>query len=172
MEYRRVESHDGSIVRVQEYRRHVSSPAGSGQTSGSRNFATDAEGSSMKSANRSDAHREKPRQAVVEVGAKPRQSETDRHVTMISPRPNRSRGKPVIIQQSPDASKDMTKAQLKNTGFFQNAIPSPPPTPRLGRLPTPDIPELDESPFCDCCDGSSRFKYCTFCGCEIDRHML
>jgi hypothetical protein len=93
-------------------------------------------------------------------------------VTTISPNNSRSRAKPVIIQHPPDAPKGVTNNEMKKTAFIQIDVPTPPPTPRPGRLPTPDIPDLEERPFCDCCEGSTRFKYCTSCGCGIERHML
>ncbi|KAF2803605.1 uncharacterized protein BDZ99DRAFT_167573 [Mytilinidion resinicola] len=176
MEYRRVESHDGAVVRVQEYRRHASSPAGaaSDHTSGGRNFAAKTEGPSMKAANRSKEQRKRPRQVVVEADYSGRRSDSSHHVIGDPPRLSRSHAKPVIHQNSPDAAKNVTQTQLnvKNTGFIQPDVPSPPPTPRLGRLPTPDLSDLDETPFCDCCEESSRFKYCTSCGCGIERPML
>lgn len=41
---------------------------------------------------------------------------------------------------------------------------SPPPTPRIGRLPTPDIELLDDTPYCDCCAKGGIRKFCTNCG--------
>ncbi|KAF2497829.1 hypothetical protein BU16DRAFT_326352 [Lophium mytilinum] len=177
MEYRRVESHDGAVVRVQEYRRHASSPAGaaaSDQTSGSRNSARQTGGSSMKAANRSKKQRKTSRQLVVEAECSGLRSESSRHVMDISPRLSRSHAKAIIHQHSPDPAQSVTETPLKmkNTGFMQPDLPSPPPTPKMGRLPTPDIPDLDEKPFCNCCEESSRFKYCTSCGCGIERPML
>jgi hypothetical protein len=36
--------------------------------------------------------------------------------------------------------------------FFDSfGLPSPPPTPKLNRLPTPDLEPLEQRSFCDCC---------------------
>lgn len=40
--------------------------------------------------------------------------------------------------------------------------PTPPPTPRLDRLPSPELPDLDEAPFCEC-DQGTVLCYCTSC---------
>ncbi|KAH7398816.1 hypothetical protein DE146DRAFT_505209 [Phaeosphaeria sp. MPI-PUGE-AT-0046c] len=40
--------------------------------------------------------------------------------------------------------------------------PTPPPTPRLDRLPSPELPDLAEAPFCDC-DEATIVSYCTSC---------
>jgi hypothetical protein len=40
--------------------------------------------------------------------------------------------------------------------------PTPPPTPRLGRRPTPELSDLDEAPFCEC-DQAIVVKCCAAC---------
>jgi hypothetical protein len=45
--------------------------------------------------------------------------------------------------------------------------PTPPPTPRLGRLPSPELPDLDEAPFCEC-DKAALMTYCMTCRKEVD----
>ncbi|KAH7075594.1 hypothetical protein BKA63DRAFT_301639 [Paraphoma chrysanthemicola] len=40
---------------------------------------------------------------------------------------------------------------------------TPPPTPRLGRLPTPDIPDLEDRLFCECDSRANIVTYCTTC---------
>ncbi|KAH7090543.1 hypothetical protein FB567DRAFT_294539 [Paraphoma chrysanthemicola] len=40
---------------------------------------------------------------------------------------------------------------------------TPPPTPRLGRLPTPDIPDLEDRLFCECDSKANVVTYCTTC---------
>jgi hypothetical protein len=39
------------------------------------------------------------------------------------------------------------------------AEPTPPPTPRLGRLPSPELSGLEEAPFCEC-DEATMPEYC------------
>lgn len=40
--------------------------------------------------------------------------------------------------------------------------PTPPPTPLLRRLPSPELSDLDEAPFCEC-DEAKVVPYCTLC---------
>lgn len=43
------------------------------------------------------------------------------------------------------------KATMKRSESVQQTPAKPPPTPRPQRLPTPDLPELNQRPFCACC---------------------
>jgi hypothetical protein len=75
--------------------------------------------------------------------------------------------KPVILHTGRKASQELpleTKVVLHNA-----ADPTPPATPRLARLPTPDFDDLDEAPFCDCGVESHVVERCTECGKEVDR---
>lgn len=45
--------------------------------------------------------------------------------------------------------------------------PTPPPTPRLGLLPTPELPDLDEAPFCEC-DQAIVVRCCASCKKTVD----
>jgi hypothetical protein len=44
---------------------------------------------------------------------------------------------------------------------------TPPPTPRLRRLSSPELSDLEDAPFCEC-DGAALVKYCTACKKEAD----
>lgn len=59
----------------------------------------------------------------------------------------------------------MTQQRPKQDAAAPSRIqsePTPPPTPRLERLPTPELSDLDEAPFCDC-DKTALMTYCTSC---------
>ena len=43
------------------------------------------------------------------------------------------------------------------------AVLTPPPTPKIERLPTPDFHDLDEAPFCNCGVEAHIVKFCTTC---------
>ena len=93
----------------------------------------------------------------------------ERHVTHVTSAKHVSKGRslPVVLHGS---AKSSQKLPLESKGGLHScAEPTPPPTPRLGRLPTPDLDEMDEEvPFCDC-DGESHVaKRCTECGMEVD----
>lgn len=47
-------------------------------------------------------------------------------------------------------------------------LATPPATPKMERLPTPELEDLDERPFCDCCTGVQVMKYCAACGYELE----
>jgi hypothetical protein len=76
------------------------------------------------------------------------------------------RSRPVVLQGSATSTQKLraeSKAPSKSSAGL-----IPPPTPRPGRLPTPDLSDLDEAAFCDCGEKSHAVKYCTGCGMEID----
>jgi hypothetical protein len=50
----------------------------------------------------------------------------------------------------------------KNLASETWANPTPPPTPRMKRLPTPELSDLDETPFCPCDDPTTQ-AYCRSC---------
>jgi len=56
---------------------------------------------------------------------------------------------PISIMDDPidDSSKLDKSMQERND---RDSLPSPPPTPRITRLPTPDLPPLKGGRFCDC----------------------
>jgi hypothetical protein len=88
------------------------------------------------------------------------------HVTPV-PRAG-AKPKAVIIQSRSSA----TPTGKQKPGFVHYSdVPTPPPTPRFERLPTPELSDLkDGAPFCDCCQGETSMKYCTSCATELDRY--
>jgi hypothetical protein len=56
----------------------------------------------------------------------------------------------------------------KRNGTSQHwGEPTPPPTPRLTRLPTPELSDLGDAPFCECDEVALR-RYCNSCRKDID----
>lgn len=89
----------------------------------------------------------------------------------------KSRDRPVLADHvTPYSSLSRTKAFViqtprphrpskSSTIFQQSDEPiTPPSTPRMERLSTPDLDDLDQRPFCDCCVDQNTFKYCVSCG--------
>jgi hypothetical protein len=79
---------------------------------------------------------------------------------------SKSRSGPVIVHgaaKSIEALPDKTRVSYQTS-----AGPTPPPTPRLARLATPDLSDLDEAPFCDCSAEAHVVKRCTACSSELD----
>lgn len=79
---------------------------------------------------------------------------------------SRSRPKPTIIQRASEPRRILPNGDKMSFSF--SGEPTPPPTPRLSRLPTPELPELKEAPFCDCGIKSHMVKRCRTCRKEVD----
>jgi hypothetical protein len=92
----------------------------------------------------------------------PPPSSERRHVTA------KSNAKPVLVQAN------TTKVRKSKTKAYpvpiSSTLPTPPPTPRMGRLETPDLSDLEDTPFCDCCEDLKPVKSCPSCGIELDRY--
>jgi hypothetical protein len=77
------------------------------------------------------------------------------------PKPYHKRSRKVIIV--PAASRSYTPKSEQQASASQKWVePTPPPTPRLGRLPTPELSNLDEAPFCEC-DQTVVVRFCELC---------
>ncbi|KAF1989002.1 hypothetical protein K402DRAFT_418837 [Aulographum hederae CBS 113979] len=65
---------------------------------------------------------------------------------------------PVVIFQSKNTRDDgeSVQAELDRTG--KQGILTPPPTPRLSRLPSPDLKPVRSERFCDCCQRTVHGK--------------
>ncbi|EAT85132.1 hypothetical protein SNOG_07666 [Parastagonospora nodorum SN15] len=63
----------------------------------------------------------------------------------------------------PALSKPVNPALRVERSTLQRwAEPTPPPTPRSGRLPSPELSDLEEAPFCEC-DEAIMPKCCASC---------
>jgi hypothetical protein len=54
--------------------------------------------------------------------------------------------------------KTMSPSEAKPSEFAHRARPSPPPAPRISRLPTPDLSGLEDEEFCACCDANESSR--------------
>lgn len=114
-----------------------------------------------------------PKRRPVDTSPRKPSSESDsemsglaEHVTSAKRRSCAVRPKVVII----DEARQRCVSRINKTRILLQA-PSdltPPPTPRLRRLATPDLSDLDESPFCDCGVGSHVITLCTSCTKEFE----
>ena len=165
--YRVVEYHDGNVLRIHESRRH-SHVTGLASSSTSTRYArslgvqaspltTEIPSSSMR--NPHDAPNTR-----ISDRSRDRQLRLSTHVTSIphpSPRTN------AIVFQSPIPLRPKIKACTPLVEF--SGVPTPPSTPKIGRLATPELEDLDEVPFCDCCVDVHLIKYCASCGSGLHR---
>ncbi|ORY11616.1 hypothetical protein BCR34DRAFT_317995 [Clohesyomyces aquaticus] len=169
--YRQALVLDGKVVRVHEYRRrpHLVSQMGSpsshrpDQTSTSSNDRMESKSRDVKS-----------REARKSPSSRRGGVDPAKHVTMSAPvhvqpnrstQPNRPKQRAVILQKN-------KPSLVAESEVIQSSTPlvlTPPPTPKIGRLPTPELPDLDERPFCDCCVEAHVAKYCASCRCKLDR---
>ncbi|KAF1940673.1 hypothetical protein EJ02DRAFT_225415 [Clathrospora elynae] len=87
------------------------------------------------------------------------------HVTSAKPS-SKVRLKPAIIHGV--AQSDEAMPDKKEQAFQSSAGPTPPQTPRLARLSTPDLSDLDEALFCECGVQANVVRCCTSCNKEVD----
>ena len=157
--YRVAEYYDGQVLRIHESRRrpHVTSLAKS--TSSARHerpigayaslLPIAEPNSNAKGTDHGDRSNKHGSRMISHVTT----------ATHISPK-----AKPVIIQ-SPLPLRTLKKGALPV--FEDSDIPTPPQTPKMQRLATPEIEEWDDSPFCDCCADMRFIKFCTSCGSKL-----
>lgn len=157
--YRRTDYCDGSSIRIVESRRRPrkvesTSPVPSLHTSSARTSSSSFPSQRVKTSQPSSC-------SSSLVGRK--SSGPKGHVIPYSSQP--SRAKTVVVHSSFLAK----PARSCTTSQKHGADPlTPPPTPRMGRLPTPELDDLDQRPFCDCCIGMGSVKYCASCGQSLD----
>jgi len=92
----------------------------------------------------------------------------ERHVTHVTSAKNVSKGRSKTVVLHGELKSNRELLVESKGALHSSAGPTPPPTPRLGRLPTPDLDELDEAPFCDCGGDSHAVKRCAECVLEVD----
>lgn len=95
-------------------------------------------------------------------GMSPKTLGSEQHVTR---RTERLTAKPPVIIGAPRPA--TTKSYDKVFLSKAHEESTPPPTPRVRRLSTPDLPDLAEAPFCGCGFEAPVVKYCTRCGAVI-----
>ncbi|CAO2651198.1 Nn.00g094950.m01.CDS01 [Neocucurbitaria sp. VM-36] len=65
-----------------------------------------------------------------------------------------------------------TVSDTLKPSFQKSPILTPPPTPRMERLPTPDLSDLDAVPLCDCGVEAHVVKFCTSCKTVSDSRSM
>ncbi|CAN9433972.1 unnamed protein product [Alternaria sp. RS040] len=162
-EYRQTTYHDGSNVQIAESRRRrwadwKVEPPVQGYTDFVLYPKADEDSYPQSSFEHvSSQPHPAPRRKVAE-----RSSEL--HVTSAK-RSSKVRSKSVILHAEAKSSEGLplkTKAAMNSS-----AGPTPPPTPRLSRLSTPEFDDMDEAPFCGCGVEAHVVKRCTKCRKEV-----
>jgi hypothetical protein len=87
------------------------------------------------------------------------------HVTCAKQLRSPSKSKAVIIVDP--SMRTANKACQTKYSLQEHVELTPPPTPRLSRLETPELSDLEDTPFCDCGADAYILKRCTCCGLEI-----
>lgn len=91
------------------------------------------------------------------------------HVTKVK-RSSKVRPKAVVIVTSSKPTEAKQSSVKKS--FHQGAELTPPPTPRIERLPSPDLSDLDDAPFCNCGIHAHIVKFCVLCNTKVDFQPL
>ena len=164
MAYRRMDYRHGNVVRITESRRRspmVSSSSLDQTTpplrSPSKEMPVDVSSQSLKASSH------------VHGTHSTRSSQRHQHQHgILTPKSSSKPKAQVVIVQGPiSVSVDFHKRDAAPR--FSVDICTPPPTPRMSRLATPELDDLEERSFCDCCTGRRTAKYCAGCGYELDR---
>jgi hypothetical protein len=156
--YRAVKYYDGDIVRILETRRRegveiaASNPEEHNhpRTSGTRYLLPTVGPAPLNGpgpGSRSRTIRE--------------QSTNPKHVT------TKLNAKPVVVHATAP-NKIRKSKSTDNPAPKVHELPTPPPTPRMGRLETPELSDLEDNPFCDCCQDVRLVKYCASCGSRLN----
>jgi hypothetical protein len=160
--YRQTVYQDGAGLQIAETRRR-SGIVRSGPTQAYVDFilypGDDTPPSPRSRQNEVSQHHPAPRTATAK-------SESGPHVTSAK-RSSRLKPKPMIVQRTAGSNNQPLSDSTK-VPYHTSAGPTPPPTPRLARLSTPDFSDLDEAPFCDCGIEAHVVKRCTACSKELD----
>ncbi|EOA90879.1 uncharacterized protein SETTUDRAFT_158375 [Exserohilum turcica Et28A] len=77
-----------------------------------------------------------------------------------------NRPEPAIIHAATEQSRTLSGGET--TPFQLSGEPTPPPTPRVARLSTPELAELIEAPFCECGVERQIVRCCKTCSKEAD----
>lgn len=156
--YRQTDYHDGRGFQLIESRRR--SPPSSVTKSASKIDALASSSRKDQSISSGRSHKASTQPCH------PRSISTDQSPKLgshVSSRSSKSSSHVVIVQGLMSVSVDFGKKGVAID------LSTPPPTPKFERLPTPELDDLDERPFCDCCTGMQVVRYCATCGCELKR---
>jgi hypothetical protein len=155
--YRQTDYYDGKGVQVVESRRRA--PVTLSNKSAKKVHGLGPPSPRKQAPSSSRSRKDSSQSSQLRSTSTASQPERISHVTPRSP--PKYRGQVVIVQGPLSVAVDFGKEDVEID------LTTPPPTPKIGRLPTPELDDLDESPFCDCCTGLQVIKYCAACGCEL-----
>ncbi|KAF2447336.1 hypothetical protein P171DRAFT_430234 [Karstenula rhodostoma CBS 690.94] len=156
--YRQTDYHDGKGVQIIESRRSTPMTSVTMPAPKVHDLAPLSPRKQASSSSRGHKTSSQPSQLrSTSISSQPKQSG---HVT---PRSSpKSRGQVVIVQGTVSVAVDFGKRDVAI------GLTTPPPTPKIERLATPELEDLEDISFCDCCTGVHFVKYCAACGCELE----
>ncbi|KAF2432101.1 hypothetical protein EJ08DRAFT_659446 [Tothia fuscella] len=160
-QYRRKVIADGNVVRVFESRRrHCRRRRGNfDTTSRTDTFRTDS--STSDSLLLASLKSDQPASKSLAVQS-PVQDENVQPISLAQPR---TQQKPLIYMPPKSFGKATTSSSERIVGNSRREdLLTPPPTPRLRRLPTPDLEPMKAREFCDCCPWQLDAVPCVYCG--------
>ncbi|EUC50455.1 hypothetical protein COCMIDRAFT_81892 [Bipolaris oryzae ATCC 44560] len=160
--YRQTIYHDKAGVQIAESRRRA---GGACKVESPSQTYTDFVLYPMDSINPSSRSRSHDSSRCSAPKVRERESYSTSHVTSAK-HSSKVRPKPAIIQRALESRRKLSGEEKR--GFYFPEESTPPPTPRSNRLPTPELPDLKEAPFCDCGAGGHIVKYCKTCNKEVD----
>jgi hypothetical protein len=165
--YRVAEYHDGNVLRIHESRRHshvtgLANPSTS--TRDAKSLGVQATHLTKETPSSSTISPHNTPNTRISNGSRDRNLRLSTHVTSVghpSPRAN------AIVFQSPIPLRPKVRAY--SPIFESSGMPTPPSTPKIGRLETPELEDFDQVPFCDCCVDAHLIRYCASCGSGLHR---
>ena len=89
-----------------------------------------------------------------------------RHVTS----PLKPRAKTPVVMHKAETASHRPHLETYNESRKTTMMLTPPPTPKIERLPTPELPDLHDSVFCECCATNPAVRYCACCGEKMVRY--
>lgn len=163
--YRQVEYNNGKAVHITESRRRLPSDVGAELTTSTHRNSPVIHSTGYRTDTNIGLSQE---QVTFNMSTSEDFLASGAHVTMRGSALGLSKKKPIIVQAKTPAGKAQKKSFL---ALEPSELPTPPRTPNIERLPTPDLSdsELDERPFCNCCPRHI-IKFCASCGNNIRRH--
>lgn len=166
--YRTAEYHDGETIRIQESRRRRRrlSAAERGEPFTASRHCDRTIGYRDDSAARKKDLLEGQSTYLRSTVVEKRDMGGSLHVTSSPSRSLKTPLQPVIVQITANVE-DKKKTDIPRIEPY--AMPTPPPTPKIERLSTPELSDLEDSPFCECCASVHVTKYCASCGIELNR---
>jgi hypothetical protein len=159
--YRQVDYYDGKNVSIAESRRrqHVTRPA-IVKPASAHNAPMVPKVTQIATSMRTNSPPASPNGTTTSIHvARPKS-----HVTWKARRTNT---KAVVVQASVPIKKP-NDAWVGSEVHIDDTSASPPRTPKISRLPTPDLDDFGGERFCDCCSEGKVFLFCAWCRHDLD----